>query len=318
MKKILAARLKLFRSEEHCEFLISFRDLLLTFPVVQQVVMIFYDAFANLLLKEEQLINAMRKSDLTGPIAEEDRRIDRAITGMRQIIAAALHHFTPAVVKAAQSLSNRFEAFGDITRKAYEEEIIDINLLIADLYSAEYSTKATLVGLDDWITELSDAAKEFDHLLKLRYTESAQKPQGRIKDVRHEIDTLYHSMIERINAAAIMDATGAFEAYVAELNVRITYFNNHAHQRVRRDISVGDDCVIESIADQTYTGAAVTPLPRAYYREEGKPTVELVFARDFSVTYKNNVEIGMADVILHGKDAYRGQKRTTFNISRVK
>jgi hypothetical protein len=72
------------------------------------------------------------------------------------------------------------------------------------------------------------------------------------------------------------------------------------------------------VPEQTYTGKAVTPLPKAYYREEGKPTVELVFARDFSVTYKNNVDIGTADLTLHGKDAYKGQKKTTFNIARAK
>jgi hypothetical protein len=74
--------------------------------------------------------------------------------------------------------------------------------------------------------------------------------------------------------------------------------------------------VVETIDTQKYTEKAVTPIPRGYYREEGKPTVELVFAKDFSVTYKNNKEVGTAELTLHGKGAYKGQKTVTFNIAR--
>jgi hypothetical protein len=74
---------------------------------------------------------------------------------------------------------------------------------------------------------------------------------------------------------------------------------------------------VEPIETLPYTGKAVTPVPVAYYRGDGeKPTVELVFAKDFSVTYKNNVEVGTADVTLHGKGHYKGQKTVTFNIAR--
>lgn len=37
---------------------------------------------------------------------------------------------------------------------------------------------------------------------------------------------------------------------------------------------------------------------------------------DFSVTYRNNVNVGTATLILHGKGAYKGQKIVTFNIAR--
>lgn len=318
MKKIIAVYLSTFRAEEHYEFLIVFRDFLLKYPLVMQVVAAFYDAFTDLIKREGELINAMRKSNLTKLIADADQLIDRTITGMHQVIGAALHHFKPDVAEAARFLHNRFEAFGDITKKAYEEEITDVNFLLADLASDEYAAKATLVGLDDWTAELKAAVNDFELLIARRNTEASLKPQGRLSDVRREVDTLYRTMIERIGATALLDASGAFIAFVAELNARITYFNHHAHQHARKDIGVADDCVLEDVPEQTYTGKAVTPLPKAYYREEGKPTVELVFARDFSVTYKNNVDIGTADLTLHGKDAYKGQKKTTFNIARAK
>jgi hypothetical protein len=317
MKKISAVHLNFFRNEEHYEFLVVFRDLLLTFPAAQQAVAIFYDTLVSQIEREEQLINAMRKSDYTRRIAEADRRIDRAIVGMRQTIAGAMHHFDAATVEAAQSLYNRFEAFGDITRKSYEEETADVNILIHDLQSSEYASKVALIGLSPWVSELQAAETAFELLVKQRNTETAHKPQEHLRDVRRESDILCRRMFDRIDSAATMDEAGTYDAFIAEINARIAYFNRHTHRHARRDISVGDACVLESVPDQLYTGRAVTPLPRACYREEGKPTVELVFAHDFSVTYKNNLDVGTADLILHGKGAYKGQKKTTFNISRT-
>jgi hypothetical protein len=46
-------------------------------------------------------------------------------------------------------------------------------------------------------------------------------------------------------------------------------------------------------------------------------THQLSLGKDFSVTYKNNTHVGTAEVTIHGKGAYKGQKTVTFNITRV-
>jgi hypothetical protein len=316
MKKILTAHLHFFRNEAHYEFMVVFRNLLLKFSAVQAVVAALYSAFTALLAKEEALINAMRKSDYTKQIADADHRVDRTITGMHGIISAAAHHFDPAMVAAAQSLHNRFAAFGDIAKKSYEEETAAVNLLIADLNSPEYTSKVALIGMAPWVTELQTAETEFERLLGERNVEIADKPQGQVRGIRHEIDKVYHPMINRIDAADTMDGTGAYIQFILELNAEITYFNEHNHHHARKDISVGDHCVVEEIGVQKYTGKAVTPIPKGFYREDDKPTVELTFAKDFSVTYKDNEKVGTAEVTLHGKGAYKGQKTVTFNIAR--
>jgi predicted nucleotidyltransferase len=318
MKKILTARLHFFRREEHYEYLIVFRSLMLKFPAVQTLVSMYYDAFVNLIGREEQIINTMRKSDYTEQIVEAAHRVDRLLVGMHETIAAALHHFDPVTVKAAQSLYNRVAAFGDIARKSYEEKIPDVDILIDDLQSEEYAEKVSAVGLSPWLSELRNAEAAFKQLLVLRNTEYSRKPRERFRDVRGEADIIYRRMTGRINAAATLDdAAGTYDVFIAQLNAEITYFNNHTHHRARKNLSAGGACLIDSIAAQTYTGKAITPVPAAYYRQEGKPAVELVFAKDFFVTYRNNVNAGTADLILHGKGAYRGQKKTTFTIARV-
>jgi hypothetical protein len=317
MKKILTVHFKFFRSEEHYEYMIVFRDLVLKFPAVQALIATFYNSFISLIKKEEELINRMRKSDYTMRIAKANQRIDRALVGMRAMIIALLHHFDLDTANAAQSLLNRFDAFGYIIRKSYEEEIADVNILVEDLKSDEYAGKVSTVGLTQWVAELNAAVSDFEQLLTLRNTEYAQKPQGRLKNLRRETDVVYHRIVERISAAVIMENTPAYDNFIAEVNARITYFNRHSHYHARKDIGVAGRCIIESIATQPYTGKAVTPLPVVCYRTEGKPDTVLVFARDFTVTYRNNVHAGTAQLILHGKGAYRGSKMTTFNINGI-
>jgi hypothetical protein len=317
MKQIISVRLSRFQLEYHYEFLVVFKDLLVTFKTTMEVVSADYPDLLVQIEKELQLIDAMRKSDFTQLIADADDRIERNVTGMNSIIDAGLHHFSPGVVDAAKSLHNRFKSFGNITRKSYETQIADINILIEDLLSDRYADKVTLIGLSPWVTELTAAETAFEDLISRRNTEYTGKPVEIFQDVRRESDALYHRMTLRINAAAIMSTTPVYDDFIGELNARIEYFNTHYRHHARKNIGASDHCVIEEIPVQNYTGKAVTPIPRAYYREEGKPTFELVFAHDFYVTYRNNVEVGTAELVIHGKGLYRGAIKTTFNISRT-
>ncbi|MDR1223672.1 MAG: immunity 41 family protein [Tannerella sp.] len=318
MKKISTVYLHIFRMEEHYEFLVVLKALAQKYPAVQTLITAYINALSSQIDLEKALINNMQKSDYTKLIAEADVKIDQLINGMERVIDAALRHFDPSVVQAAQALHNRFKAFGRITRKAYEEETADVNILLGDLKNDSYADKVTLLGLSPWVTQLTEDEATFEHLIEQRNVEYAGKPQEHLKDVRRDSDILCRNIFDRVDSAATMATTPLYDDFINELNARIDYFNDHAHQHARRDISVAGHCIVEDVAEQTYTGKPLTPQTRAYYREEGKPTVELVSGQDFFITYRNNVEVGTADLILHGRNAYRGQKKTTFNIARAK
>jgi hypothetical protein len=315
MGKIKAIRLRYLPAEEHFNYMTQFKGLVDDTPDVETLVTKLYEAFVPVLDIEGALINVMKKSDYTARIAAADGRVDRCLTGMNATIAAAQHSADPDIVAAAQSLHNRFQAFGSIRRKNYEAETTDVNLLLADLRTPEYALKVNLVGLPSWVVELTAAEAEFEKLYTQRRDEMAKKPQGRLSNARRETNNCYYPIIEKLNAYACSLPTipDPMSVFMAKLNVVVDYFNERFHP-VKKDISVGDHCVIEAIPVQKYTGSAVIPIPRASYREEGKETVALTFAKDYSVTYRGNEKVGTAEAILHGKGAYKGQKTVTFNI----
>ncbi|MBP5605250.1 MAG: heparinase II/III family protein, partial [Ruminiclostridium sp.] len=66
---------------------------------------------------------------------------------------------------------------------------------------------------------------------------------------------------------------------------------------------------ISSIADQTYTGSAVTPDITV---KDGSKT--LIKNTDYTLSYNNNINAGTATVTATGKGNYTGTKTATFNI----
>ena len=66
---------------------------------------------------------------------------------------------------------------------------------------------------------------------------------------------------------------------------------------------------VESIADQTYTGSALTP--KVVVKEGSKVLAKNV---DYTVSYSNNIKVGTASVKITGKGSYKGSYTVNFKI----
>ncbi|MDR3340290.1 MAG: DUF6261 family protein [Candidatus Symbiothrix sp.] len=309
--KFLNLRLSRLLSEEHFQFMKLFYQLLDRFPAIKNLVVALYVPLLDLLAQESRLVDAERGSALSHLIAEADARIDRTIVGINSVINAGLHHFDPAIVAAADRIHARMKAFGNIESKSYEGEATAVGILIDDL-RGKFTGDVTLLGLAGWIDELEAAHKAFDELFEQRNVEWAGKPDANLRDVRKQVDDTYRQMIERIAAAATLDDAETYTEFIRQLNREISYFNEHSPRHTRKDIA---NFAVGDIPTQTYTGEQVIVIPDVFYTGEGQQTVKLVFAKDFTVTYRNNVKVGTAELILHGKGGYRGSKIVTFNIN---
>lgn len=67
---------------------------------------------------------------------------------------------------------------------------------------------------------------------------------------------------------------------------------------------------VDKIADQTYTGSAVMPVPVV---KNGRKV--LTQGEDYTLSYQNNVGVGTATVMITGRGAYAGERRVTFRIT---
>ena len=74
----------------------------------------------------------------------------------------------------------------------------------------------------------------------------------------------------------------------------------------------GGDVAIEDIPDQAFTGSAITPALRV--TSAGGRLVE---GRDYTVTYRNNVDAGVATAVISGAGSFGGQIEKSFIITRA-
>jgi hypothetical protein len=214
----------------------------------------------------------------------------------------------------------RFEALRNSEHVTFSRAII---ALILKYGASELGILAlvTLLELNAWLAPLAKVNGDLETAMTERVEEIAKRPEQRMKSIRLEVDEQLCAILDKVEAMGETGSPFYNAAFVKEVNTLMIYNKDliaqeAGHRHPVKDISVANHLVVEPIATLPYTGKAVTPIPVAYYREEGKPTVELVFAKDFTVTYKNNVEVGMADLILHGIGEYKGKKTVTFNIAR--
>ncbi|MDR2680909.1 MAG: DUF6261 family protein, partial [Tannerella sp.] len=165
-------------------------------------------------------------------ISAADSRLDGIVTGFGEIIRGALHHFNPHVADAALSLQNLFKTYGNIARKNYDEELAAVTNLLQDLEGAYADRVMLITGLSEWVKELGTASRELADLLALRNTETAEKPQVRMVNVRREIDPVYRNFVARIEALSLIEGESDYIAFINELNALVERFNHiRPHQR---------------------------------------------------------------------------------------
>ncbi len=101
-------------------------------------------------------------------------------------------------------------------------------------------------------------------------------------------------------ATVIINGTGKYSGTVTRP------FAIVAQSTTKKQLS---NCTIEAIADQTYTGSALTP---AVVIKDG--SYQLVRDTDYTLSYQDNTAIGTAKVTITGQGNYRGQVEKQFAI----
>jgi hypothetical protein len=284
-------------------------------------ILALYTPYKALVAEEESVLDMIFGSRLTAKIEALDAERDHLYRGVTDVVKGDLNHYDPAKRAAAAAVDGVFKHYGDATRRPMNEQTAVVYDVIRELNEPANLPLVTLLELPAWLTALEKVNRELELTMAERFAELSKRPEQRMKTVRREVDKQLRAILDKVEAMGRTGSPFFNPAFVKEVNELMIYYKDlHARESGRRrpvrDISTDKHLVVETIPAQPYTGRAVTPIPRVYLHEEGNPDIELVFAEDFSVTYKNNVDIGMAHLSIHGTGDYKGQVDVTFNIAR--
>ncbi len=86
-------------------------------------------------------------------------------------------------------------------------------------------------------------------------------------------------------------------------------YDGTVYPGTRFSITCVADSWVSDIANQTYTGSAITPAPRVVWNDR-----TLVKGIDYTVAYANNTNVGTATVTITGKGNFAGTVTKKFKI----
>jgi hypothetical protein len=181
-----------------------------------------FPEFHTLRNKEDTAIEAIRKSPLTSRITEADAVRDSVFRGFTLTVEAFSYHPNVVKVQAAEDIRVVIDHYGDLRSKSYNEETASIHNLLEDVNS-RCADDVALLGIQEWIDELSVANRAFHDLMSQRFDAAAQEITN-LREVRKEIDRMYGAMVDRINASILLYGEEPYAEFVKKLNERIAYF----------------------------------------------------------------------------------------------
>jgi hypothetical protein len=257
------------------------------------------------------LMDKERASLLTPIIAGHDRERDGLFAEIKRTSSSSAKSTMPNIAEAGKVMVDLLKPFWNINKERLASQTEQIEILRTHYNSSPAAMAAVgTLGLATVMGSLFSVNTSLMLLYDQRLSEMSHTESASASSVKDAVVAAYDEFcvsVEYILSVAPDDNRQAL--FYSMNDLRRKYI---MHVPTRLDPT---HTSVAPFAAQAYTGKPVTPLPRVFYQTE-KETLELELGKDFSVTYRNNVNVGEAKVIIHGKGKYTGSHETTFYIAR--
>jgi hypothetical protein len=246
-----------------------------------------------------------RKSVFTPLIAQENVDCDANFDEIKRTTKAALDSALEERAEAGQKLMFFLEPFWDLNKLPLLTQISMTNELLSRYNnSGPLTTAATTLGINELFGIFETHNTQLSEYYNERINESADATPAASTN-RSSVENGYVSLcilIERtINVEPVSLENVALFNRIDDVRKKYS-----ALSPAKIDIR---NATSEPVPTQKYTGKVITPLPELSFEDQA-----LIFTQDYELTYRNNINVGDASIIIHGKGRFNGQPVRKFNI----
>ena len=234
MVKIDDIKLNRLRNEIHFQFCTDFKNLVVKFNSMLLKIESHFNLFCMFYEQESQCLKLILQNEPAEQLNSADQRRDVAFRGLVDSVRISLDHFNPFVADSAKRLNLLFKWYNNLSGKSFDEETTAIRNLLDEL-RGKFAVDVSTVGITAWIDELEIHNRSFALLMEVCSKNSTGKTGLRIKNLRVEIDRLYFTMAERINALMLVENNSFYEQFICELNSHIGRYENKLMELVRNE-----------------------------------------------------------------------------------
>ena len=184
-------------------------------------------------------------------------------------------------------------------------------------YTVKYSNNLDVGTAKITVTGKGNFKGQKNTTFKIEKTSIARASYSKVKNATYTGKAITPNITLKFNGKKLKKDTDYTVAYRNNINAgtaKLTVYGKGDYKG-QRTISFKINkasiakAAVSKIAGKTYAKAKIKPVPRVKFN--GK---SLKKGTDFTVKYKNNVNVGTATIIITGKGNFKGKTKTTFKI----
>ena len=222
MKKILTLNIKQLRTEECFGYLKQVLAETSNLPSEEtpaaQTTAV--NAFETAFDAFDTALKASAVNPATASATNADVERDQSWRGINAYVKAMCNHPTADIAANAAEAKSLFDKYGDPTSLAQTEESGVLHNLLQDLEAFD-SSKRTLLNLDVWITDLKTKEEAFLSAAAERTEADAARQVGIVKETRTAAEAAYRSLVDTVNALAMINGDAAYATFIDHVNAMI-------------------------------------------------------------------------------------------------
>jgi len=218
MMKIIAAPLPDWRNEQHLSLMTDVKKLISEEPAVKLILANEETLFSDALAVEVIAIKVASGSEITEQMDKLFALRAKHFEGLVHAVEMGLCHFDPTIETIAASVKKLMDKYGNINKKTYAEKTVSFRNLTDELLSADNSMKVTQIGAMVWAAKVKEENDEYSALVDSRTKEEKERPSGNVHDARDVTDRIYHTIVNRVNAAATLNGEANYASFINQLN----------------------------------------------------------------------------------------------------
>ena len=177
-------------------------------------------AFSSAVDAFDAALKDSTKSQCASIAAEADSARDASWRGLNNYLKAITVHPDEEKRSLAVEMKGLCDKYGDPTSLPQTEESGILHNLLQD-FDAYLEDVLRSVGADAWVNDLRTKENAFLSAVANRTEEESMRTVGIVKQTRQSADEAYRSLVDLVNALAVVNGDAPYATFINHVNVLI-------------------------------------------------------------------------------------------------
>ena len=172
---------------------------------------------------EDDNLQLSAKSLVTDKIAEADKERDRLYAGYKKAVSGYEGFPDAAIAEAAKALAQHIKDYKISPQMQMDKETGLLMNFIQDL-EGKFSEQIKTLSLGAFVEKLKASNESVRDLTAQRTDERSAKTAGALKTARGVSEEAYKTLVQHVNAHALIEGDEAYSAFIDYANTEIEHF----------------------------------------------------------------------------------------------